>query len=726
MPDGKNVRHPMTRLVTLLAVTTLVAGLACTEKGQSIVLVDLSTNVAPLHDVRVVVAKDGNEVGRTETLWDGVTSPLRLGIFVPKDVSGTITVHACGFDKDTGVGANDPSAMAAMAAVEPGATVGPLKVSLDMRALSSLCARSGGAGGTGGGAGRGGAGGMGGSLGGTGGSAGTAGTGIGGTGGGAGAAGRGGTGGSVGGTGGGGGAGTVGGGGTGGSAGAGGRGGNGGSVGGTGGSAGSGGVTGTGGRGGTGGGAGTGGTVGGTGGRGGTGGSAGSGGTGGGMAGQGGAGGQVVGWRGPVGVGTDPSISEWLPKVAVDNSGNAVAIYEHGSDIWSSYYSAANNSWSAQTPVDARAGASGQEVQIAVDKNGGWLAVWADDPNGTVTGIYASTSTNGTTWSAVTPLTHTAAFTPTLGMNGDGAALVAWTESVILSGNQVYQVAAATRQVAGSNWSAPVVLRPGDDLGNRYPVAVVSGTGEGFVLWTQNDPADPAYYTSIWMAQHTTVGWQPSALFESYQLQGASAPALAANKAGTVIGSYVQVTSTVDQLWTRRYTPGAGFAAPLLAGEATYIEDVEFPSVTLDESGVATVAYAATGTYKGKNQVYTNRAGATATAWPTAMMMESNNDAAPDDNNNVLSRSPIPIVRNDAAGNVTLIWRKRMGTRFDLYGQRFPAGGTAWGAATLLETRDTSSVFVPALGVSQGAANGTAVAVWNYDTEPDVWANVYR
>ena len=115
MPDGNNVRHPMTRLVTLLAVTTLVAGLACTEKGQSIVLVDLSTNVAPLHDVRVVVAKDGNEVGRTETLWDGVTSPLRLGIFVPKDVSGTITVHACGFDKDTGVGANDPSAMAAMA-----------------------------------------------------------------------------------------------------------------------------------------------------------------------------------------------------------------------------------------------------------------------------------------------------------------------------------------------------------------------------------------------------------------------------------------------------------------------------------------------------------------------------------------------------------------------------------------------------------------------------------
>jgi hypothetical protein len=304
-------------------------------------------------------------------------------------------------------------------------------------------------------------------------------------------------------------------------------------------------------------------------------------------------------------------------------------------------------------------------------------------------------------------------------MNADGAALVAWTESV----NQLWQVAAATRQVSGGSWSAPTVLRPGDDNGNREPVAVVSGTGEGFVLWTQDDAAG---WISVWMAQHTTAGWQPTALFESYESQSASSPALATNKAGTVIGSYVQVTTTVDQLWTRRYTPGAGFAAPLLAGQATYIEDLVFPSVTLDESGVATVAYAATDTFKGKNQVYANRAGATATAWPTPTMIESNNDAAPDDPNSSIARSPMPIVRNDAAGNVTLIWRKRTGARFDLYGQRFAAGGTAWGAPTLLETRDTSSIFFPALGVSQGASNSTAIAVWNYDTEPDVWANVYR
>jgi hypothetical protein len=265
-------------------------------------------------------------------------------------------------------------------------------------------------------------------------------------------------------------------------------------------------------------------------------------------------------------------------------------------------------------------------------------------------------------------------------------------------------------------------MRPGDDLGDKDPVVAVSGTGEAFVLWTQDDTAG---YISVWMRQHTTTAWQAATLFESYETGHSYSPGIAANKAGVVIGTYLQVNASTMQLLTRRYTPGAGFAAPLKAGETGYLENVFFPTVTLDEAGVATVAFAATPTYKGKYQVYTNRMGATDAAWPASpMAMETNNDATDDDNNSSIEQSPIPLVRNDAAGNVTLIWRKRMGTRFDLYGRRYSGG--AWGAETLLETRDTNGVFWPALGVSAGANNSTAVAAWYYGTELDVWANVWR
>ena len=188
-----------------------------------------------------------------------------------------------------------------------------------------------------------------------------------------------------------------------------------------------------------------------------------------------------------------------------------------------------------------------------------------------------------------------------------------------------------------------------------------------------------------------------------------------------MIATYLQVTTNTMQLWTRRYTPGAGFAAPLRAAEAYDIESFAFPSVTLDETGVATVAFAASPMYMGKYQVYTNRASATDTAWPTSTAMETDNAAIDDDPNSSVARAPMPLVRNDAAGNVTLIWRKRTGTRFDLYGRRFSGG--AWGTPSLLETRDTQSVFWPSLGVG---ANGTAVAAWYHASEFDIWTNVYR
>ena len=434
----------------------------------------------------------------------------------------------------------------------------------------------------------------------------------------------------------------------------------------------------------------------------------------GGGAGAGGTGGgQVVGmWRGPVAVAMDPGLNEYAQDVAVDASGNAVVVYQHGGETWSNYYSATTGNWGTPVAIDARPGSATQQANIAVDKNGGWLAVWAQSPNDTLMGIYTSSSTNGTTWSAISPLTNTKSWAPVLAMNADGGAIVAWTEAV---GN-LWQAAATTRATTGSAWGTPTVMRAGDDNGNRDPVVTMSGTGEGFVLWTQDD----ADWISVWMRQHTPSGWQPAALFESYASQSAYSPALAANKAGTVIGSYLQVTSATMQLWTRRYTPGSGFAAPLKAGEAGDLETVFFPSITLDESGVATAAWAAS--IQQKYQVFTSRAGATDAAWPTAMQMETDNAATEDDPNSIVVRAPMPIVKNDTAGNVTLIWRKRTGTRFDLYARRYPIGGP-WGAPTLLETRDTNSVLWPSLGVG---VNGTAVAAWYYGTEYDVWANVWR
>jgi hypothetical protein len=78
-----------------------------------------------------------------------------------------------------------------------------------------------------------------------------------------------------------------------------------------------------------------------------------------------------------------------------------------------------------------------------------------------------------------------------------------------------------------------------------------------------------------------------------------------------------------------------------------------------------------------------------------------------------------------AAGNVTLTWRKRVGARFDLWGNRLPAGG-GWGTPVLLETNDsTGAMGVVAPQLSVGTGGGAAV-VWIYYGDFNIWANVFR
>src|SRR5439155_175647 len=73
-------------------------------------------------------------------------------------------------------------------------------------------------------------------------------------------------------------------------------------------------------------------------------------------------------------------------------------------------------------------------------------------------------------------------------------------------------------------WSAPTVMRPADDNGNRDPAVAIAGNGNAFVAWVQADGSGSPYWNSIWMRQYTAgsgAGWNAAGLFEGYNDQGA-------------------------------------------------------------------------------------------------------------------------------------------------------------------------------------------------------------
>jgi hypothetical protein len=634
-------------LTRLVLAASLAAVFGCSEPGSSLVLVALQrpSTLASVTRGRVVVHA-GAFVGGVEGTF--VNAELEFGVYVPKDVSGSVTVIACGFAGAAPVAKADPIARS----VSPGKPTAVLTITLGAGTPDPLCANSNlGAAGSGGAAGASGGAGAGGALAGGGGASGAGGAG---------------------------------------------------GVGGSGGAGGAGGVGGSGGAGGAGGVGGSGGAVAGA---------------GGGMAGAGGTV-HVPAWRAPQVVSADPAVAELTPRVAVGSKGQAVAVFSRDYKVWANNFDSSTSTWGTPTRIDMRASSSDQPT-IAVDKNDNFLAVWVQDPNMAAKGVWWSTSSDGKSWSTPAPITTTPATSPALSMNADGVAAVAWTEAV---GGDYWQIGASFRSAPGAAWGMPVTkpAAPGE-TDDRIAAVSVSGKGEAFVVWEQVD-GGAADQESIFEMHHTAMGWSPPVLFESFDAGPCYVPNVATNAAGTAVVTWIEVGTAMSYVRARRRGFGdAQFAAPIAFGQGLVIDNSQAPALVLDQAGKATIAWA--NEIQSKYQVYYARSDVLGTIPPDLGVLETDDAATADDPNDGLAQATLPSLGVDPPGNVTLVWRKRVGKRFDAWSRRLLVGSLDWTPAAKIEDRDIGSVQWPSVAVG---SDGTAVAVWNYTVETDVWAATLR
>ena len=399
------------------------------------------------------------------------------------------------------------------------------------------------------------------------------------------------------------------------------------------------------------------------------------------------------------------------------SKGKAVAVFLRGGQVWANVYDPATNTWGNGSMIDGRPH-DAQSPRIAVDKNNSYLAVWSQDPNQSLKGIWWSTSADGVQWTTPASITTTSAFSAALSMNADGVAVVAWTETT----PDTFQIGASFRPGPGMAWTTPVTFKGAfGENGEREAAVAVSGKGEAFVVWDQDDMG-AADQSSIFEMHHTAAGWSLPTLFETFDDGACFSPNVAANSAGTVVVSWIEVGSVMETIRARRRAFGENdFGPPREIISSVFIDNWQTPALVLDEAGKATFAMAFE--IQQKWQVFASRSDVLGVILPDVFSIETDDAAADDDAADPMARATLPALGVDPAGNVTLVWRKRVGKRFDAWARRFPAGGSAWGTAKLIETRDIGSVEWPSVAVG---ADGTAVAVWNYTVETDVWAAVSR
>jgi hypothetical protein len=135
----------------------------------------------------------------------------------------------------------------------------------------------------------------------------------------------------------------------------------------------------------------------------------------------------------PVQLQSDDARTETAPQIAVDASGNALAVWEasgagvSSATILASRFSAASGSWSAPKPIEAINGGA-QTAQIAFDRSGNALAIWLQD-NAIWTNRYTASSDSWGVRTKIASDPAAAVQAPKLAVSSDGTALAVWSQS---------------------------------------------------------------------------------------------------------------------------------------------------------------------------------------------------------------------------------------------------------------------------------------------------------
>lgn len=189
-----------------------------------------------------------------------------------------------------------------------------------------------------------------------------------------------------------------------------------------------------------------------------------------------------------------------VPQVAVDNVGNAVAVWLEGVgtvSVWAAQYDGGTTSWGSLTELETNAHIS-TTPQVGVDAQGNAIALWRAEPT-TGADRLRYKFFDGASWGTVGNVDDGVAdsFDPRLAMDAEGHAVVVWRQ------NDTMDIASAwgNRYRSGSGWVGPELLESDE----TYPInaqsldLVIDYNGNAAAVWTQSDALEGI--DSIWTAR---------------------------------------------------------------------------------------------------------------------------------------------------------------------------------------------------------------------------------
>ncbi|MFO8050666.1 MAG: hypothetical protein R6V01_03080, partial [Thermoplasmatota archaeon] len=236
-----------------------------------------------------------------------------------------------------------------------------------------------------------------------------------------------------------------------------------------------------------------------------------------------------TGWGTAQLIETDNSGAAYGPEVAFDPSGNAIAVW-HQSDgtrynIWANRYEAGTG-WGTAQLIETDNSGDAYDPQVAIDPSGNAIAVWRQH-DGTRYNIWANRYEAGTGWGTA-QLIETDnsgdAYDPQVAIDPSGNAIAVWRQYDGTQ-NNIY----ANRYTAGAGWGAAQIIET-DNSGYAYdPQVAFDPEGNAIAVWHQSDGG----VSNILANRYTAgTGWGTAQLIETDNSGHAYDPQVAIDPSG--------------------------------------------------------------------------------------------------------------------------------------------------------------------------------------------------
>jgi len=291
------------------------------------------------------------------------------------------------------------------------------------------------------------------------------------------------------------------------------------------------------------------------------------------------------GWGGPECI----SLKGWgtadYPSVAASESGNAVAVWTYFDagyiDIYANVYSPGVG-WGAPENIESVDGDC-EEPCVAIDDAGNAIAIWHHDDVPTYSPM-ACRFVLGEGWGEpeLIESQEYAAMRAKIAMSGSGDAIAVWGQ---FDGTDTDLW--ASHYAVGVGWDTPVMIESIDTSSPAFVKLAMDDLGNAVAVWVQIDEGHQSIYCNRYSADS---GWGSAELLETYSDGTATYPAVACSGTGDAIAVWYMYEGTRTDIWANRYIPGSGWSGPTLV-ETSDLGNANNPLIAADSMGTYTAVW---------------------------------------------------------------------------------------------------------------------------------------